>query len=336
MFQNESEVQEEPIVKVRTGLTSSLFSAKSVRFALIVTVAYLLFSYFLLGFKTDQLVLAFIFNSLYFATSTTRRFITGFSIFIVYWIIFDYMKAFPNYLYNKVHIESLYNAEKQLFGLQWNNSLLTPNEFFALNHTSFMDFLAGVFYLCWVPVPLLFAGLMFFKNRKYFFYFSLTFFLVNIIGFIGYYIYPAAPPWYVAQQGFEFIPSTPGNTAGLERFDQLVGLNIFKGLYSKSSNVFAAMPSLHAAYMMIVVFYAFRSGMKKIYTFLFSLIMVGIWFSAVYSNHHYILDVLAGMSCAVLAIFLLQYFVNRTETGKKFVDGLLMATSTKKDFFYQK
>jgi inositol phosphorylceramide synthase catalytic subunit len=326
MFQIESEVQQEIVAEPKLVPTyNSLFSFKSIRFALVASLLYLLVSYFLIGFKTDQLLLLFIFNSLYFASRTTRRFITGFSIFIVYWIIFDYMKAFPNYRYNTVHIESLYNFEKALFGFSWNAATVTPNEFFAQNHTTFLDILSGVFYLCWIPVPLLFAGILFFKNRKYFFYFSLTFFLVNLLGFVGYYVYPAAPPWYVAQNGFEFIAHTPGNTAGLGRFDAFFGANIFAGIYSKSSNVFAAMPSLHAAYMFIVVYYSVKSGMKKWYSFLFAFVMLGIWFSAVYSSHHYILDVLAGALCAVLGIFLFQQFA-RAAAGKNLMKGLMAAT----------
>jgi inositol phosphorylceramide synthase catalytic subunit len=327
MFQIESEVQEEIISEPkRIAASPSLYSAKSIRFSLLASSLYLLVSYFLIGFKTDQLVLLFIFNSLYFASRTTRRFITGFSVFIVYWIVFDYMKAFPNYSYNTVHIGSLYHLEKNLFGVLWQNTIVTPNEFFAENHTTFLDILSGIFYLCWIPVPLLFAGILFFKNRKYFFYFSLTFFLVNLIGFVGYYTYPAAPPWYVAQKGFEFISNTPGNTAGLGRFDAFFGTSIFAGIYSKSSNVFAAMPSLHAAYMMVVVYYSMKSRMKKRSTFLFAFIMLGIWFSAVYSNHHYILDVLAGAVCAVIGIALFQYFA-RSVAGKKLVNGLMAATA---------
>jgi membrane-associated phospholipid phosphatase len=328
MLQTESAVQEESIpVFQPVPSRTSLFSFKSIRFALIVSVVYLLISYLLIGFKTDQLVLTILFNTLYFASQTTRRFITGFSIFIVYWIIFDYMKAFPNYQYNTVHIASLYNLEKNWFGFSWNNILITPNEYFVLHHYTWLDVLAGFFYLCWIPVPLIFAGILFFKNKNYFFQFSLSFFLVNLIGFIGYYVYPAAPPWYVAQHGFEFISTTPGNTAGMGRFDEFFGVHIFSGLYSKSSNVFAAMPSLHAAYMLIVLFYGIMSRMKRVYNYLFAFILFGIWFSAVYSSHHYVLDVLAGIGCGLLGIFLFQILMRYTKRGAKLVERLVVLAS---------
>lgn len=302
----------------------ALFSRKSFLFAGTVSAAYLLLSYVLIGFKTDQLVLTGLFNLCYFASGATRRLILGFSIFIVYWIIFDYMKAFPNYRFNEVHIASLYNAEKALFGINWNNTILTPNEFLARHTTTPLDLLAGFCYLCWVPVPLAFAAVLFFRNRNAFFQFALTFLLVNLIGFAGYYLYPAAPPWYVSRFGFGFNPATPGNTAGLARFDSYFGISVFKALYSKSSNVFAAMPSLHASYLMIVLFYGLKFRLKA-WNVLFALIMIGIWFAAVYSNHHYVLDVLAGICCAVLGITLFQAWL-KTTAGKTFLRFLLAVT----------
>jgi hypothetical protein len=87
----------------------------------------------------------------------------------------------------------------------------------------------------------------------------MTFFLVNILGFIIYYVYPAAPPWYIRLFGNTFHARTPGNPAGLFIFDQQFHLEIFKSLYAKSFNVFAAMSSLHAAYSVIVLHYGLKN-----------------------------------------------------------------------------
>jgi membrane-associated phospholipid phosphatase len=264
----------------------------------------------LIGFKTEQLFLVAFFNILYYASPGTRKFITGFSIFILYWIVFDFMKAFPNYRYNTVHIESLYRAEKYLFGIHQGGQIITPNEFWLQHQSVLLDTMSGFFYLCWVPVPLLFAGYLFYKNREQFLQFSLTFFLVNMLGFVVYYVYPAAPPWYVQQYGFAFNPFTPGNTAGLQRFDNFFQVHVFQGLYAKSSNVFAAMPSLHASYMAIVVYYCLKNRMYVLGT-IASFIMLGIWFAAVYTSHHYILDVLAGIVCAIAGIALFRTLIRR-------------------------
>jgi|GEM_PF-110648 len=303
----------------KPGLTQALIVAA-------ICIAYILLSTALIGFKMDQVILCLIFIFCYFVAKLTRRFILGFSIFIIYWIIFDLMKAFPNYLFHSVHMEDLYNTEKSLFGIETNGVRLTPNEYWLQHTTTFLDVMTGFFYICWVPVPLLFATYLFFTRREQFLQFALTFFLVNIIGFIIYYTFPAAPPWYIQQHGFQFIPKTPGNTAGLARFDHYFGIQMFKGLYEKSSNVFAAMPSLHSAFPLIVFYYGVKNKLGYI-NILFACVAVGIWFSALYTSHHFTLDVMAGISCAILAIALLQYLVRKNKTMIKFMHMMMRVTA---------
>ncbi|MGZ3812766.1 MAG: phosphatase PAP2 family protein [Mucilaginibacter sp.] len=293
---------------------------RSVVVVSLVSFTYLLFSSFLVGFKSDQVVLLLIFNCAYYLSAITRKFILGFSIFIVYWIIYDYMKAFPNYDYNLVHIADLYNFEKHLFGIRLQGKLLTPNEYWRSNGVTLLDIISGIFYLCWIPVPLAFAGWLFFRNRRQFLLFSLTFVLVNFLGFVVYYLYPAAPPWYVQFNGFTFHPGTPGNTAGLAKFDTYFHVSIFKSIYAKGSNVFAAMPSLHSSYPLIVLYYGIKNRLGLVNIF-FATVMFGIWFSAVYLSHHYILDVLAGISCAIFGINLFNLLNTKAGWFSRFIDN---------------
>jgi hypothetical protein len=294
-------------------------NSKSIITVTLISVGYLLLSYFLVGYKPDQLTLVLIFNVLFYASAISRKFIIGFSIFIFYWIIFDYMKAWPNYDYNTVHIADLYGFEKHLFGINLNGKIVTPNEYFAIKGTTFLDIVTGFFYLCWIPVPLSFAAYLFFRNRRQFLYFALTFLLVNILGFIVYYLYPAAPPWYVQQHGFAFEPLKLASTGGLGKFDAYFHIELFKSIYAKGSNVFAAMPSLHSAYPVIVVYYAFKNRLG-IVKFLFALVMIGIWFTAVYASHHYILDVMAGILTATIGINLFNLLISKVKFIKEFID----------------
>jgi hypothetical protein len=303
---------------------SNLFTTRSLIRVALLAVGYLLLSAILIGYKTEQVYLVILFVTAYFSSTISRKVITGFSVFIVFWIIFDYMKAFPNYLYQAVHIESLYRAEKNIFGIHLDGNIITPNEYWLSNHNPFLDVLTGIFYLCWVPVPLAFAAYLFFKNRMAFLHFSLSFLLVNLIGFVIYYVYPAAPPWYVQQHGFDFLPFTPGNTGGLQRFDDFFNVHIFQGLYSKSSNVFAAMPSLHASYPLIVLYYGIKNKLGKI-NFLFALIMIGIWFAAVYNSHHYVLDVLAGITTGITGIGLFRLLTRKSKPVQRFLQMFVRA-----------
>jgi hypothetical protein len=300
-------------------LKANKVTVKSVVTVSIASFAYLLFSAFLVGFKSDQVVLVVLFNLLYYSSGITRKFITGFSIFIVYWIIYDYMKAFPNYNYSHVHIADLYNFEKHLFGIHSGGKILTPNEYWRIHGSTFLDVMTGIFYLCWIPVPMGFAVYLFFKNRRQFLLFLLTFVTVNLIGFVVYYTFPAAPPWYVQYHGFIFKPGTPGNTAGLAKFDAYFRVSIFKSIYAKGSNVFAAMPSLHSSYPVIVLYYGIKNRLGLANLF-FGMVMIGIWFSAVYLSHHYVSDVLAGILCAATGITLFNLLLTKVGWFKRFID----------------
>ncbi len=222
------------------------------------------------------------------------------------------MKAFPNYLYHPVSTAGLYQLEQRFFSV--GNQILC--EFFAQRHTPILDVLTGLFYLSWVPVPILFSFIQFLKNRRIFVEFILVFLYVNLIGFVIYYLYPAAPPWYVQIHGFIFNPHVQGNPAGLVHFDQLFGIDLFHKIYSKSSNVFAAMPSLHSAYPVVLVFYSIKAKCHWLMSAFFFILMLGIWFSAVYLGHHYVLDVLAGILCAGTAIGTFYLAIKYTRLGK--------------------
>ena len=275
-----------------------------------------------IGFRPEHIVLAVLLAALFIATPLTRRTVVALIPFALFGISYDWMNILPNYEVNPVDIQGLYSAEKKLFGITVSEAMrLTPNEFFAIHHAPWADILAGFFYLCWVPVPIIFGLYLFFsKQEKGYLHFALVFLLVNLLGFAGYYIHPAAPPWYVASHGFDFIPGTPGEVAGLGRFDELTGLGIFNGLYARNANVFAAVPSLHSAYMLVAFIYALRLRCRTWIQIACGVICLGIWWTAVYSSHHYIIDVLCGIGVTLLGYLLFEYILMRIPAFSRFVD----------------
>jgi len=278
------------------------FTYKNIVVNSIITALYLLFNYVTTGLRPENYYLVLIWWSAFYLSEKSRRFVLGFSIFILFWIIYDSMRVLPNYEVSTVYIKEPYDLEKLLFGINYHNKLLTPNEYFSINNTHVLDFLSGFFYINWMPVPLAFGLWLFVKDKEMFLKFSLVFLTVNLLGFMVYYIYPAAPPWYVAKYGFDLHIGVPGSRAGLARFDELIHYPLFEGIYNKNANVLAAMPSLHAAYPVIVLYFGLK---KKVgwFNILFAVFVAGIWFSAVYSGHHYIIDVIAGALLTIPVLF---------------------------------
>lgn len=254
------------------------------------------------------------------AVNPTRKFALALTPWLVFACSYDGMRLLPNYEVNPIDTRGIYEAEKSLFGIGTAAGTLIPGEWFNLHNCGFADFMAGFFYLCWVPVPLGFAIYLYLKGkREMYLRFSLAFLFVNLVGFVGYYIHPAAPPWYVIEHGFTPVLNTPGSVAGLGRFDSLVGAPVFHSIYCNNSNVFAAVPSLHAAYMLVATIYAVISRQNKLCIGIFAFICMGIWWTAVYSTHHYIIDVLLGILTTIVALLILERLLLRAEWAKRFM-----------------
>lgn len=286
-----------------------------------ITALFLLLTAVCLGLRPEYLLMAFIFLALFFAGIPTRKLAVALLPFFIFGISYDWMRVFPNYEVNPIDVAGIYNLEKSWFGINDNGNLLIPCEYFTLHNWKFADFMAGIFYLCWVPVPIAFGIYLYLKKeRSLYLRFAMVFLFVNLIGFAGYYIHPAAPPWYAINYGMEAILNTPGNVAGLGRFDELTGLSVFQSIYGRNANVFAAVPSLHAAYMVIPLYYAIVRKSSKMLIALFAIILVGIWCTAVYSSHHYIIDVLLGIFCALLGIFVFEKGLMKIGGFKRFFE----------------
>lgn len=283
-----------------------------------------------IGFRGEHLVLALVIAILFFFGQSTRRLIVALIPFFLFGISYDWMNLLPNYEVNPVDVAMLYETEKSLFGISSSGSILTPNEWFAIHTAPWADFLAGIFYLCWVPLPIIFGLWLYFKGqRTQYLHFSIVFLLVNLIGFAGYYIHPAAPPWYVALHGFNALPGTPGSAAGLEAFDSMTHLGIFDALYARNANVFAAFPSLHSAYTFLAFIYALYFHSPRIWQIILGIVTAGIWFTAVYTSHHYIIDVAGGIFCALIGFFLFEKAIMRIPAWQRFMSRYSAYISSK-------
>lgn len=302
-------------------MTTSFPRWKDSLTAVAVLLLFLLMTALFIGLRPEHVAMAVLLGVLFFASPYTRKLLMTLLPFVIFAVSYDWMRVWPNYKVNDIDVAGLYTAEKTLFGIDVDGVRMTLCEFFNEHHAVVADFFAGLFYLCWVPVPVLFALFLFLRGRRALaLRFSVVFLLVNLIGFAGYYIHPAAPPWYVMEYGFEPVLGTPGNVAGLGRFDALVGMEIFAPMYGRNANVFAALPSLHSAYVLVAFVYAIMGRCKKWLIALFGVITVGIWFTAVYSGHHYLIDVLLGILCALVGILLFEQVLMRWPAFRRFME----------------
>ena len=232
--------------------------------------------------------------------------------FFVYFAIYGSLGLYPNYNVSSIDLKPLHDFELQLFGIMDGATKVIPGAYFQHHHHALLDLIAGFSYLCWLPVPMGYALWLTREGRiDRALRMGWGFLMVNLVGFVIYYVHPAAPPWYVINHGFEADFTTPGSCAGLARFDALTHVPFYHAFYDKNANVFAAMPSLHAAYMFIATLYAMRYRANRWVLLIFWLITLGTRFAAVYSAHHYIVDVIAGIIVSLVGIALFEWLNRR-------------------------
>jgi hypothetical protein len=279
----------------------------------VATAAFLAFQTLVVGLIPAQVLMVVLFLLLFFAHPWSRRLAVALLPFVVFEVSYDWMRLYPNYMVNAIDVRGIYDAEKALFGITAaDGSVITLCEHFNIHHTAVADALCGLAYLCWVPGPMALGLWLYFSgHRREYLHFAVAFIVVNWVGFAIYYLHPAAPPWYVLTHGFDPVVGTPGSAAGLVRFDQLVGYPVFASIYVNNSNIFAAVPSLHSAYMLVATIYAVRSRCPRLLTAVCVVVTMGIWIAAVYTCHHYVIDVLLGIATAFAGVWLFEALLVR-------------------------
>jgi membrane-associated phospholipid phosphatase len=111
-----------------------------------------------------------------------------------------------------------------------------------------------------------------------------TILLANIVGLVGFWLMPTAPPWMFPDKGF------------------VAGVNHSSALLQSFGNSYAAMPSLHAADALIVGWFLVVNSRTLWAKALWALWPLWVWFCVVATANHYLLDVFAGIFVAVLAL----------------------------------
>jgi membrane-associated phospholipid phosphatase len=198
-----------------------------------------------------------------------------------------------------VHVGDLFELEARLFSVSTASGTRALSDVLAHATTPWLDALCGLTYFLFLFEVVAVATYLFFaRSRASALELTLGFFFVNLLGWAIWFVYPAAPPWYVDQYGMgPAVLDVVSSPAGLERVDAWLGLPLATAFYSKSANVFGAMPSLHMAYATLVAWVAARrGGWLRAVTLLYAASMA---LSAVYLRHHYILDVVAGVALAL-------------------------------------
>jgi membrane-associated phospholipid phosphatase len=250
-----------------------------------------------------------------FATPASKRFAVLLMPMALIGIFYDVQKVVT--LEIPVHVTGPYLLEKALFGIPTADGLngkITLNELFLRWHGDVLDVLTAFPYLTYIFEAVGLFLYFFIRDKERCWRFGWVFFGVNIAGLLTNVLFPVAPPWYVTEHGFgPAVRGAVGHPAAALRFDVLTGTHVFAALYARESDAFGAMPSLHVAYPLIVALalYTGRAGDSKWLKRLAWAYCVLMAFAAVYLQHHYVIDVVAGLAYGLAGHFVAGWVLDR-------------------------
>ncbi|MEK7603025.1 MAG: phosphatase PAP2 family protein [Patescibacteria group bacterium] len=232
------------------------------------------------------------------------EFIKKFVPFLVLLLSYEALRGFANHVNNNVHFDMMINWDRSVFG-QLPTSWL--QSFLYLGHLAWYDFFLYGLYMMHFIVPIAIALWFWKKKPKFYSPFLTGLLLMSYAGFVTYIIYPAAPPWMASDMGL---------IEPIRRISSDVwaawGVNDFPSLYDKfAPNPVAAVPSLHAAYPLLMWLFIRKAYPKnKWLVWGFFAYPALIWFGIVYLGEHYVIDVVLGIIYAVVAYLLTVKFFN--------------------------
>jgi hypothetical protein len=158
------------------------------------------------------------------------------------------------------------------------------------------DYAAFAVYMTHFVVSFLVAGVLWKFAHERFRRFAWLFILLTFAALVTYALYPAVPPWMASQNGYlQPTAKIIDEMWTHVRFGN--GSGIFSGT-GHFADPIAAVPSLHAAYPMLLVLFFWKSaGRWRWFLVLYPLLMA---LTLVYTAEHFVTDILLGWMYATV------------------------------------
>lgn len=248
--------------------------------------------------RAEHLIVLAIVAALASATRWSRDLLYGLYPLGLVFLLYDGMRPMQRWGLSegRVLVCDLRALDSRLFGFSDGTTL---HDYFQQHTSLALDLMCAVPYATFILWSAIGGVFLYVKDRPAMRRFMWGFFFLNVAGFVTYHVLPAAPPWYYHAHGCAVDLATKASEGPrLARVDAFLGVGYFHAMYGKASSVFGALPSLHCAYPLLLLMVGYRSfgPWLRVFAALYYAAMV---FSAVYLDHHWVIDAVLGSAYAI-------------------------------------
>jgi membrane-associated phospholipid phosphatase len=257
-------------------------------------------------YRWEMIALFFVVLGFGFYSKRTRRLYVGLYPIWLAGMMYDTMRFARNVglSVERVHVCDLRQHELDLFGITSGGVRMTLQDYFLEHSSPLADLYFSIPYGTFIYVSVFFATYLYFKDYVALKRYGWTFLLMSLAAYATYHVYPAAPPWYYHARGcVADLTAHASEGTHLAAVDAMLGFQYFGAMYGRSTDVFGAVPSLHVAYPLLVVLEGWRN-LRVVGRGLALLYWASMVVSAVYLDHHWIIDVIVGLFYATTFHFL--------------------------------
>ncbi|MBI5537134.1 MAG: phosphatase PAP2 family protein [Deltaproteobacteria bacterium] len=226
-----------------------------------------------------------------------RRFSWLISPFVASALLYDMFRLVAP-LRGPIQADDLHDLELALFPIAMNETVVTPSRFFAAHRVGWVDAAGGAAYFLATFQGIVVAAWLFFRDPKAMRVLGLSVLAVCVAAITIRLLYPTAPPWY-----FDVPVNSPWPTA----------LGAESGAAARGSGLLGAMPSLQVSFSVLVLCATWRQG--ALWRLGTATLAAAIAFASVYLGNHYVVDVLAAASLAIVAHLAVSWLLEERSTG---------------------
>jgi hypothetical protein len=222
-----------------------------------------------------------------------RTFIADWTPFLLLFFAYEAMRGFAAKTNFPPH--DLSGLERWVF---WGTipTLTLQHAFYHAGVVGLQDVVAMFFYFMHFVLPIVVGFVFWVNSREYYWRFVAALLLMCLLAFVTYLFWPSAPPWYQLPDVVKVNDQT---------VHTLWGYTLVSPIYhSFNSNLFAAFPSLHAAFPMLATVYAWqRYRLLAVGLFMWT---AAVMLSIVYLGEHYVVDALVSVVYVAAATIIVE------------------------------